>query len=75
MYGFSTIGSVGQSGDWTGALASLATKTAVIGVSYELARMETIRPQPWDIPMDWVVTERGAHRRAQGGLVLEENKT
>jgi 5,10-methenyltetrahydrofolate synthetase len=44
-------------------LASLAEKPLVIGVSYELARMPTIHPQPWDIPMDYVVTERGVYRR------------
>src|SRR4030095_16473711 len=49
-------------------LASLAGKPVVIGVSYELARLKTIRPQSWDIPMDWVVTERGIHRRAAEGL-------
>lgn len=41
-----------------------------IGVTYELARMETIHPQPHDIPMDYVVTERGVYRRGQGGLTL-----
>jgi 5-formyltetrahydrofolate cyclo-ligase len=51
-------------------LASLAHKPVVIGVSYELARMKTIRPQSWDIPMDWVVTERGVYRRDPGGLVF-----
>jgi 5-formyltetrahydrofolate cyclo-ligase len=51
-------------------LASLATKPTVIGVSYELARMKTIRPQSWDIPMDWVVTERGTYRRDPEGLVF-----
>jgi 5-formyltetrahydrofolate cyclo-ligase len=51
-------------------LASLAKKPAVIGVSYELARLKTIRPQGWDIPMDWVVTERGTYRRDPGGLVF-----
>jgi 5-formyltetrahydrofolate cyclo-ligase len=51
-------------------LASLATRPVVIGVSYELARMQTIRPQSWDIPMDWVVTERGTYRRDPGGLVF-----
>jgi 5-formyltetrahydrofolate cyclo-ligase len=51
-------------------LASLARKPAVIGVSYELARMKTIRPQDWDIPMDWVVTERGVYRRDPEGLVF-----
>jgi len=48
-------------------LASLgkkpSSKPVVIGVSYELARLDSIRPQPWDIPMDYVVTERGVYRR------------
>ena len=38
-------------------------KPAVIGVTYEMATMETIHPQSWDIPVDWVVTERGVYRR------------
>ena len=44
-------------------LASLVKKPAVIGVSYEMAKMETIHPQSWDIPVDWLVTERGVYRR------------
>jgi 5-formyltetrahydrofolate cyclo-ligase len=51
-------------------LASLTKKPVVIGVSYELAKMKTIRPQSWDIPMDWVVTERGTYRRDPEGLVF-----
>jgi 5-formyltetrahydrofolate cyclo-ligase len=51
-------------------LAALAKKPAVIGVSYEMARMDTIRPQAWDIPVDWVVTERGVYRRDQDRLVF-----
>jgi 5-formyltetrahydrofolate cyclo-ligase len=51
-------------------LASLATRPMVIGVSYELARMKTILPQSWDIPMDWVVTERGIYRRDREELVF-----
>ena len=51
-------------------LASLARKPVVIGVSHELATMETIRPQSWDIPMDWVVTERGVYRRDPDGLAF-----
>jgi len=51
-------------------LASLATRPIVIGVGYEIARMKTIRPQSWDVPMDWVVTERGVYRRDPGGLVF-----
>jgi 5-formyltetrahydrofolate cyclo-ligase len=44
-------------------LASLPKKPAVIGISYEMAKMATIHPQSWDIPVDWVVTERGVYRR------------
>jgi 5-formyltetrahydrofolate cyclo-ligase len=51
-------------------LASLAPRRVVIGVSYELAKIETIRPQSWDIPMDWVVTERGVYRRDPAGLAF-----
>ncbi len=42
-------------------LASLKDKPLVIGVSYEMARMPTIYPQPWDVPMDYVVTERAVY--------------
>ena len=51
-------------------LASLAKKPVVIGVSYELAKIPTIHPQSWDVPMDWVVTERGVYRRDPEGLVF-----
>src|SRR5207248_4882639 len=48
-------------------LARLAQKPVTIGVSYELARLETIYPQSWDIPVDYVVTERGVYRRDDQG--------
>jgi len=51
-------------------LASLVPKPVAIGVSYELAKIETIQPQSWDIPMDWVVTERGVYRRDPEGLAF-----
>ena len=51
-------------------LASLANKPLVIGVSYELAKLDTIHPQSWDLPMDYVVTERGVYRRDPEGLVF-----
>ena len=51
-------------------LMNFEKKPAVIGVAYELARMETIHPQSWDIPVDWVVTERGVYRRDPGGLAF-----
>jgi 5-formyltetrahydrofolate cyclo-ligase len=50
--------------------ASMSKPPAAIGIGYELARVRTIRPQDWDIPMDWVVTERGVYRRDPGGLVF-----
>jgi hypothetical protein len=43
-------------------------KPAVIGVTFELAAIETIDPQPWDMPVDYVVTERGVYRRNDGRL-------
>jgi len=51
-------------------LASLAKKPLVIGVSYEAAKLDTIHPQSWDLPMDYVVTERGVYRRDPEGLVF-----
>jgi 5-formyltetrahydrofolate cyclo-ligase len=43
-------------------LASLAVRPLAIGVTFELARLETIFPQPHDVPMDFVVTESGIYR-------------
>lgn len=45
-----------------------ARKPLVIGVSFELAAIDTIHPQPWDIPMDYVVTERGVYRHDEDRL-------
>jgi 5,10-methenyltetrahydrofolate synthetase len=39
------------------------SKPLVIGLSFELGAIATIQPQSWDIPMDYVVTERGVYRR------------
>lgn len=52
-------------------LASLEPRPTVIGVGLEAARLATIHPQAWDVPMDFVVTERGVYRRAAQGLVLQ----
>ncbi len=49
-------------------LAAMAKRPVVIGVAYEFLRMPTIHPQAWDIPVDWVVTERGVYRRDPEGL-------
>ncbi len=39
-------------------LASLPQRPAVIGIGYELGRLDTIFPQSHDIPMDAILTER-----------------
>lgn len=51
-------------------LASLEKRPVVIGVTFELARLETIHPQSWDVPVDYVVSERGVYRRDPEGLVF-----
>ena len=51
-------------------LVNFSMKPAVIGISYELSKMDTIHPQSWDIPMDWVVTERGVYRLDQNRLAF-----
>jgi 5-formyltetrahydrofolate cyclo-ligase len=44
-------------------LAACARRPATIGVGFEIGRMETIRPQPHDIPLDMIVTEAGVFSR------------
>ena len=46
-------------------LASLLpTKPLKVGVAREVSRIETIHPQPHDIALDMVVTEKGLYRCA-----------
>lgn len=40
-------------------LATITPKPVAVGVGFELSRLETIHPQPHDIPMDLIVTEAG----------------
>ena len=54
-------------------LAAIRKRPRVIGVSYESAYLATIYPQPYDIPVDFVVTERGVHRREPQGLKFLDN--
>lgn len=54
-------------------LASLAKRPRVIGLAYESAYLKTIQPQPHDIPVDFVVTERGVYRREAQGLKFLDN--
>jgi len=49
-------------------MAAMDDRPRIIGVAHELARVPTIHPQPWDIPMDYVVTERAVYARREGHL-------
>ena len=55
-------------------LAVLARRTISIGIGYELARIDTVHPQSWDMPLDWLVTERGVYRREAGGLAIQATR-
>lgn len=41
--------------------ASLHPRPLLIGVGFEVGRLDSIHPQPHDIPMDVIVTEAGVH--------------
>jgi 5,10-methenyltetrahydrofolate synthetase len=49
-------------------LAAMTPQPLKIGVAFELSRMETIRPQIHDIPLDFIVTEAGIHPVSRDGL-------
>lgn len=49
-------------------LATLWPQPLKICIAHELARIPTIHPQPYDVPMDFVVTEAGIHAVENGGL-------
>jgi len=44
-------------------LAAFLARPLAIGVGYEMSQIETIFPQPFDIPMDVIVTEARIRRR------------
>ena len=44
-------------------LAAISPRPLAIGVGFELSRIETIFPQPFDIAMDVIVTEVETRRR------------
>ena len=52
------------------ALSAQGDRPVAIGVAYESARIETIHPQDYDVPMDYVATERGIYARRDGRLEL-----
>jgi len=50
-----------------------ARRARSIALAYEMLFVETIHPQPHDIPMDYVVTERGVYRRENEVLKFVED--
>jgi 5-formyltetrahydrofolate cyclo-ligase len=44
-------------------LAALSPRPFAIGVGFELQQIQTIYPQPFDVPMDVIVTQAGARYR------------
>ncbi len=46
-------------------LAALKPQPLAIGVGFEMSRIGTIHPQPFDVPMDFVVTEAALRRRSR----------
>lgn len=47
-------------------LAAMHPKPLTIGIGYEIGRLETIHPQPHDVPLDAIVTEAGVlHARTR----------
>src|ERR1700719_871207 len=44
-------------------LAVLVPRPLAIGIGFAIQELETIHPQPFDMPMDLIVTETGTRRR------------
>lgn len=49
-------------------LAALRPAPLKIGVGFEVSRIDTIHPQPHDVPMDFLVTPEGVQCRSDRGL-------
>jgi 5-formyltetrahydrofolate cyclo-ligase len=44
-------------------LAVLSPRASAIGIGFAVQELATIYPQPFDVPMDLIVTEKGTRRR------------
>ena len=49
-------------------LAALAPRPVAVGIGFELARVASIDPGPFDIPMDYVVSEAGIFTTTAGAI-------
>ena len=55
-------------------LAALSPRPVAIGVGYASGRIETIFPQSYDIPMDWIVTGTSAPLRSGAPSNVNERR-
>jgi 5,10-methenyltetrahydrofolate synthetase len=51
-------------------LAALNPQPLKIGLAFEVGRISSIDPKPHDIPMDFIVTEKGVHHVNNGKIEL-----
>jgi hypothetical protein len=51
-------------------LAALDRRVLAIGVTFDALKLDTLHPQPHDIPMDFVVTEAGIYRAGGRAIAL-----
>jgi len=58
------------SGYFDRTLAALGNRPTSIGIGFEIARLESIYPQPHDVPLDFIVTERSLCRSRAGGRLM-----
>jgi len=57
------------SGYFDRTLAVIMPRPLVIGIAFEISRIDSVDPQPHDIPMDFIVTETGIYRKIENTLV------
>ena len=57
------------SGYFDRTLAVIKPRPLVIGIAFEISRIDSVDPQSHDIPMDFVVTETGIYRKIENTLV------
>jgi 5-formyltetrahydrofolate cyclo-ligase len=55
-------------------LAALGNRPTTIGIGFELACLDSIGPQPHDVPLDFIVTERGIRRCPAGGRLMNGDR-
>jgi 5,10-methenyltetrahydrofolate synthetase len=58
------------SGYFDRTLAAKRPRPLVIGIAFEMLRLDSIHPQPHDIPMDFIITEVGIYQLIDKKLAL-----